>query len=106
MMVERRKIETKNNKETKSWEKERMQNRRVHEVQRVVNLGRGLVRSPGLKRTGENENYSTTNTNCGKKAKRKFSLLGENWGEETEENFVVDSTVTTPQSPPQGRSPL
>ena len=76
LMVERNKLVTENNRETESWEKERMQNRRVQEVQRVVNLGRGVVRSPGHKRTGEDENNSASNSGKKIRVKRKYPLLG------------------------------
>ena len=80
------------------WEKERMQLMRVHELQGVVSLERGLVRSPGRKRQGEDENNTTTTTTptTTKRAKHKYPLLGENWGED--EYVEDDPRVQTPFS--------
>ena len=65
------------------WEQERMQHRRVHEVQGVVE--RGVVWSPSRKRNEEDENNTTNTIVSAKKqnkSKNKYPLLDENWDEE------------------------
>ena len=74
------------------WERTRLVDRRLQEVQGSGTLRRGVSRSPARKRRGE-ENTS--------KKKRKFPLLGENWGlEATEQPLLPPPLAPKPPPPP------
>ena len=80
----------------KEWEKTVIQARRIQEIRENVNLERGVARSPPRKKRGEHPD-----TQSGRKSKKKFPLLGEDWGEEES----TDQTPTPPSTTISGTAP-
>ena len=79
------------------WEMERIQSRRIQELRGVVNLERGIARSPPRKRTGELQDTEKRSN-----MKRwKYPPLEDNWGEEVDngEAVLVGTAPTTLQDP-------
>ena len=71
----------------KTWERTKVLDRRLQEIQTSGSLRRGVSISPSRKRTGEEK---------ASKKKRKFPLLGENWGED----MVGEQPPPPPPPPP------
>ena len=85
------------------WEEDRCMDRRTQELRSIKTFSRGVVKSPAKKRIGEDNQPSPASV---KKTKRRYSLLSEDWGEETTLPDSAPSQPTPDQSGLEGDQPL
>ena len=84
-----------------TWERTRTKERRAMEVRDSGVLERGLAFSPARKRVMGEEFKTPGSSN--KKQKRKYPLLEENWGEESEDSHHTPTLLDLPPPPPTSK---
>ena len=102
--------QSKEESSVRNWEKGRAEIRRAHEVREVINLEKGLVRSPARKRCGDQptiqENSTTTDSSKKRrKVKLKYPVMKEDWGMEIEPPPPTTEEKVTQQPPPTPTCP-
>ena len=89
--------EDKEEDNTGDWERTKADNRRVEEVLRNIDVGRGITTSPANKRMTKEDGTGESTTK--KIRKLKHPVLSETWGEE-EYNIDPIHLLFPPKNPP------